>query len=208
MAHPSLRKLALTPEIKQSIVTQTKSHSTPAQNISGLHREDNEEDPLFKARDIYNAKGLLAVYESAVARTKGRPNGPTELPTRAELAFQRSTRRLSSEFERVEEYLSQRSNNTPVSTRGSRSRGRARGSSLAGGHDPLITASQVANEEETAALDAFYTTAAVRGGPGALRGELGDTIRGGTATSRGIIRGGRGPAYIQGSKGIFGSFQV
>ena len=104
---------------------------------------------------------LLAVHEPAVTRTKGRPNDPTELPTRAELAFQRSTRRLPSEFERVEEYLSQRSNNTPVSTRGSRSRGRARGSDLADDHDPLITANQMTNEEETTALDAFYATTTV-----------------------------------------------
>ena len=40
---------------------------------------------------------LLAVHEPAVARTKGRPKGPRELPTCAE--FEKSTQREPSQFE-------------------------------------------------------------------------------------------------------------
>ncbi len=86
---------------------------------------------------------LLAVHEPAIAITKGRPTGnKKELPSRAELEFEKSTKRLPSQFEQVEAYLTQRSNNTEqggkfkqVKRRGSgrgrggeeRGRGRGRG---------------------------------------------------------------------------------
>ena len=54
---------------------------------------------------------LLAVHEPAVARTKDRPRDPRELPTRAKLKFERSTKRVPSQFERIKTYLTQRSNN-------------------------------------------------------------------------------------------------
>ena len=65
---------------------------------------------------------LLSVHEPAVVRTKGRPKGPQELPTRAE--FEKSTQREPSQFEQVERYLTQRSKTLRV--RGTR-RGRGQG---------------------------------------------------------------------------------
>ena len=48
---------------------------------------------------------LFTVHEPAVVRTKDRPKGPPELPTRAE--FEKSTKREPLQFERVERYLGQ-----------------------------------------------------------------------------------------------------
>lgn len=54
---------------------------------------------------------VLTVREPAVARPKGRPNGPRELPTRAEYEAERSTRRIPSQFEQVDSL-----NSTPLGT--------------------------------------------------------------------------------------------
>ena len=56
-AHPSLRKIALTDEIKEIVVNQTRAGSRPSQVLSTLRLgTKDEEDPIFKARDIYNIK--------------------------------------------------------------------------------------------------------------------------------------------------------
>ena len=109
--------------------------------------------------DEPNIDPLLLVQDPAIVRPKGRPRGPRELPTRAELIAERSTQRQPSQFERVESYLSQRSLNMSTQTRGGstpRARGRRRGRRGRGGPSLAITASQVAEEEENAAADAFF----------------------------------------------------
>lgn len=85
--------------------------------------------PLTEVEDLRQPiDSLLSVHEPAVARTKGRPTGPRELPTRAELEFQRSTQREPSRFERAEAYLVQRNETEPTSTsRGGSSQARGRG---------------------------------------------------------------------------------
>ena len=92
---------------------------------------------LAKTEDLQQPiDPLLAIYEPAVARPKGRPQGPIELPTRTELAFQQSTRREPSKFKRVEAQLSQRSNESNQANAGGRGRGRARGRARGRGRGP------------------------------------------------------------------------
>lgn len=53
------RKSAMTSSVKQAIITQTGSRATPGDIIYGLHEGLDEEDPVFKHRDIYNAKAEI-----------------------------------------------------------------------------------------------------------------------------------------------------
>ena len=57
-AHPALRKLAYTDEIKSDITHQMKVQIAPGKILSSLRLND-EENPLFKARDLYNFKGKM-----------------------------------------------------------------------------------------------------------------------------------------------------
>ena len=102
---------------------------------------------------------LLLIQDPAIARPKGRPQGPRELPTRAELFAKRSTQRQTLQFERIESYLLQQSLNTSTQIRGGsipRARGRWRGGRGRGGLSLTMTASQVPEEEENAASNAFF----------------------------------------------------
>lgn len=45
----------MTSEIKEQIAHQTKTE-TPQQILTTLRMNENEEDPVFKAKDIYNQR--------------------------------------------------------------------------------------------------------------------------------------------------------
>ena len=62
-SHPSLRKLAITPAIADEIVRLTKVQMKPSQILSSLRLgqtdDINDNNPLFKRQDIYNAKAEI-----------------------------------------------------------------------------------------------------------------------------------------------------
>ena len=63
LSHPSLRKLAITPAIADEIVRATKVQMKPSQILSSLRLGQtdaiNDNNPLFKRQDIYNAKAEI-----------------------------------------------------------------------------------------------------------------------------------------------------
>ena len=127
-------------------------------------RENDEES------ENANTDPLLRVQEPVVGREKGRPRGSAAEPsgkrTRRQEEFDRSTRREPSAFERVEQCLQARAPPTPPPACSPHGRGGQRSragrtatprSGAAGGVAPslAITASQVAREEEDAAINAW-----------------------------------------------------
>ena len=58
-SHPSLRKIELTQAIKETVANQTRTGSRPSQILSSLRLNQDEENPIFKASDIYNIKTSL-----------------------------------------------------------------------------------------------------------------------------------------------------
>jgi hypothetical protein len=52
--------MALTAEVIQQIATQTLTETAPQQIVTNFRTQDNEENPLFKARDIYNQRELIS----------------------------------------------------------------------------------------------------------------------------------------------------
>lgn len=58
-SHPALRKLALTEEVVDVIKRQSKVDIAPAKIISGLRLNTDEENPMLKRQDIYNAKTVI-----------------------------------------------------------------------------------------------------------------------------------------------------
>ena len=154
---------------------------------------------------------LLTILEPAVTRPKGRPTGPQELPTRAELALERSTRRNPSEFERVEDRLAQQSSQSTATSRRGRGRGGGggvRGGSMAytqventvggDGGEPLraLTVTQVAEQEEDLHINAVFERQGGLSGPGRALGRPGR--QSGRGRPRGRPRGRRGPAEPRG----------
>lgn len=59
ISHPALRKSAMTPQIKQSIETQSNLNIPPQKIIAGLRVDGDDENPRFLAKDIYNAKAMV-----------------------------------------------------------------------------------------------------------------------------------------------------
>lgn len=57
--HPALRKLAYTDEIKSDIARQIKVQIAPGKILSSLRLNGDEENPIFKARDLYNLKAKI-----------------------------------------------------------------------------------------------------------------------------------------------------
>ena len=51
-----MRKLAYTDEIKSEIARQVKVQTAPAKILSTLRLNGDEENPIFKTRDLYNLK--------------------------------------------------------------------------------------------------------------------------------------------------------
>ena len=60
-AHPSLRKIALTQEVQDTIVNDTRTGSRPSQILSSLRLDTDEEDPIYKPSDIYNVKSQTRI---------------------------------------------------------------------------------------------------------------------------------------------------
>ena len=59
-AHPVHRKKAMTHEVKQNIAQQSRTQATPATILTSLRLNgDDPEDPLFKSKDIYNARAAI-----------------------------------------------------------------------------------------------------------------------------------------------------
>ena len=56
IAHPSLRALAMTSEVKERIKAETKSRAKPSEMVDRLRDDQDEEAPLFTSMDIRNAK--------------------------------------------------------------------------------------------------------------------------------------------------------
>lgn len=59
-AHPSLRKLAMTEDVINTIRTETQKQSTPQQIATGLRVNEPEVEPLITTKDISNQKEYLA----------------------------------------------------------------------------------------------------------------------------------------------------
>ena len=59
IAHPSQRKLAMTNEKRQTIAIEFKKNQTAANIATGLRLEEDEEEPTFVMRDIYNEKSKV-----------------------------------------------------------------------------------------------------------------------------------------------------
>lgn len=55
-SHPALRKLALTEKVVDVIKRQSRINIAPAKIITSLRLDTDEENPMFKPQDIYNAK--------------------------------------------------------------------------------------------------------------------------------------------------------
>ena len=53
------RKAALTSSVQETIMTQTNGRAAPNDIIHSLHQGLDEEDPVFKHRDIYNLKAAM-----------------------------------------------------------------------------------------------------------------------------------------------------
>jgi hypothetical protein len=62
-SHSALRKLALTSEVKQQIATQTKTKASSQQILHTLRAIENEEDLIFKIKNIYNQRQSMR-YEA------------------------------------------------------------------------------------------------------------------------------------------------
>ena len=58
-SHPVLRKMAMTDEAKQIIIDQSRNQATPATILSTLRMNDDQEDPVFKNRDLYNFRASI-----------------------------------------------------------------------------------------------------------------------------------------------------
>lgn len=58
-SHPALRKLALTEEVVEVIKNQSRVDIAPAKTITTLRLDTDEENPMFKSQDIYNAKAEI-----------------------------------------------------------------------------------------------------------------------------------------------------
>ena len=56
IAHPSLRSLAMTSEVQDRIIAETKSRAKPSEMLDRLRDGQDEEAPLFTAMDVKNAK--------------------------------------------------------------------------------------------------------------------------------------------------------
>jgi hypothetical protein len=55
-SHPVHRKLALTAKVKQQIAIQTLTKTAPRQILINLNVDQDEEDSMIKARDVYNQR--------------------------------------------------------------------------------------------------------------------------------------------------------
>lgn len=55
-SHPSLRAIAMTQDIRDSIVNQTRIGNKPSKIIHSLQLDHDDENPMLKARDVYNIK--------------------------------------------------------------------------------------------------------------------------------------------------------
>ena len=58
-SHPTLRKMAMTEEIKNDISRQLTVQTAPSKILSTLRIDTDNNNPLFKPRDIYNIKAQL-----------------------------------------------------------------------------------------------------------------------------------------------------
>ncbi len=70
VAHAPHRIAALTTQVEDKIISQTATRATPQDVLYDLQK-DHEEDPIFNARDIYNAK-------AKIRRKKLGPLTPTQ----------------------------------------------------------------------------------------------------------------------------------
>ena len=59
VSHPSLRKSYLTSEVREAVQIQSNLNVPPQKIIAGLRAEDDDENPRFLAKDIYNAKAAM-----------------------------------------------------------------------------------------------------------------------------------------------------
>ena len=55
-AHPTYRKKAMTDNAKMTIVSQTQVNSSAQQILANLRLGIDEENPLFKPKDIFNQR--------------------------------------------------------------------------------------------------------------------------------------------------------
>jgi len=55
-AHPALRRLAMTEEVRESISSLTKAGVRPTQVLTHLRLGANQENPFFTRHDVYNVK--------------------------------------------------------------------------------------------------------------------------------------------------------
>ena len=67
--HPSHRKNALTPAIRDEISNLTRAGCMPSQVITKLRLNEDPDQPLIKNQDIYNAKAVIR----SQARSNHRP---------------------------------------------------------------------------------------------------------------------------------------
>lgn len=58
-SHPALRKLALNHEVMEVIKNQSRVDIAPAKIITTLRLDTDEENPMLKPQDIYNAKAAI-----------------------------------------------------------------------------------------------------------------------------------------------------
>ena len=59
IAHPSLRALAMTPDVIERITAETKSGSKPSEMVDRLRYDQDEENPLFTSKDVRNQKQAI-----------------------------------------------------------------------------------------------------------------------------------------------------
>ena len=59
ISHSALRKSAIIFEIKQNIEAQSKLDVSSQKIVSGLRIDDDDENPRFLVKDIYNAKAMI-----------------------------------------------------------------------------------------------------------------------------------------------------
>lgn len=59
VGHAAHRAVAMTPEVRDQIRKQTLAGDTPAQIITSLHLDCDEDDPIFIAQDIHNARARM-----------------------------------------------------------------------------------------------------------------------------------------------------
>ncbi len=58
-SHLVIRKLALTPAVQDLITRESRVGVKPTQILSALRLDKDEENPMFKRKDIYNAKSAI-----------------------------------------------------------------------------------------------------------------------------------------------------